>query len=439
VVVSLPSSAALNATLSDTATATTSTPDPTPADGNNTATLGSAVVGSADLSLALSGGPTNLTQGDTVTYTLSVTNHGPTDAAGLVLTDLPPAGAGFVSASPAFAGYNPATGTVNLGTLSSGAGVSGTLVFRVLLAGSLVNQASVSAGPTDPSPADDSQTLTLAVADFVPVVSLGADVSLGVGQTLSRAGSFVDPGADTWTATVNYGDGTGTQPLALNADKTFALGHRYTQAGTCTVTVNVSDGYATGTSSFVAHVLAPASVQSVVVNDGSAQRSMVTSLTVTFSTQVDIAPGAFTLVQTVGGVSTDVSGVLHVATTVTSDGRTVATLTFAGGGVTAGSLADGRYTLTIHAGLVTDHLLGMALDGDGDGLPGGDRVERFFRLFGDVNGDGKVNATDQTAFLAAYRSRQGMAAYRSYFDYNGDGLIDSTDYYQFQRRYGSAV
>jgi hypothetical protein len=43
----------------------------------------------------------------------------------------------------------------------------------------------------------------------------------------------------------------------------------------------------------------------------------------------------------------------------------VATLTRAGGWVVAGSLADARYTLTIHANLVTDHLLGAALDGAG--------------------------------------------------------------------------
>jgi hypothetical protein len=61
----------------------------------------------------------------------------------------------------------------------------------------------------------------------------------------------------------------------------------------------------------------------------------------------------------------------------------------------------------------------------------GQTVATFFRLFGDVNGDGKVDATDQTAFMAAYRSRSGMANYRGYFDYDGNGMVDSSDYYQF--------
>jgi hypothetical protein len=71
----------------------------------------------------------------------------------------------------------------------------------------------------------------------------------------------------------------------------------------------------------VVHVLPPAAAQSVVINDGSAQRSMVASVTVTFSTQVDLAAGAFTLAHVVNGRSSDISSVLHVATALTADGR----------------------------------------------------------------------------------------------------------------------
>jgi PKD repeat protein len=40
---------------------------------------------------------------------------------------------------------------------------------------------------------------------------------------------------------VEYGDGTGPQPLALNPDKTFALAHVYADEGSYTVTVTVTD------------------------------------------------------------------------------------------------------------------------------------------------------------------------------------------------------
>jgi len=68
------------------------------------------------------------------------------------------------------------------------------------------------------------------------------------GGILVAAGSFSDPGNDTWTTTVNYGDGTGTQPLSFNANKTFNLSHQYTDNGTYTITVTVTDGDGIGTS-----------------------------------------------------------------------------------------------------------------------------------------------------------------------------------------------
>jgi hypothetical protein len=61
------------------------------------------------------------------------------------------------------------------------------------------------------------------------------------GLAFSGAGSFSDPGRDSWQATVDYGDGSGPQALLLNADKTFLLSHVYSQSGNFTVTVRVED------------------------------------------------------------------------------------------------------------------------------------------------------------------------------------------------------
>ncbi len=60
-------------------------------------------------------------------------------------------------------------------------------------------------------------------------------------MAFSQAGSFTDPGADTWTGTVNWGDGTTLQALELGVDKTFSLIHAFVKAGTYTVTVTVTD------------------------------------------------------------------------------------------------------------------------------------------------------------------------------------------------------
>ncbi len=79
-----------------------------------------------------------------------------------------------------------------------------------------------------------------------------------MGDTLTRAGSFTDPGPDIWTATVNYGDGSGVQPLPLNPDKTFTLSHTYTAGGTFTVNATVQDyDGGSGFASFVVTVNAP--------------------------------------------------------------------------------------------------------------------------------------------------------------------------------------
>src|SRR5439155_10286769 len=147
------------------------------------------------------------------------------------------------------------------------------------------------------------------------------------------------------------------------------------------------------------------------VNDGSAQRSMVTSLTVTFSTQVTLGSGAFVLTPQGGGTPIGLS-----FTTMVTGGVTVATISFPG--TTGGSLADGRYIFTTVAAQVHD-LGGTAMAAD--------RQDALFRLFGDVNGDATVNGLDLTAFRNAFGATSADANYLWYLDVNGDGVINGTD------------
>jgi Ca2+-binding RTX toxin-like protein len=107
------------------------------------------------------------------------------------------------------------------------------------------------ADPTLTGSASDSETTQ--VINVAPEVTVPADATIDEGGTFTGSGSFTDPGtSDTWTATVDYGDGTGAQPLTLNADNTFDLNHVYTAGGTFTVTVAVTDDDGgSGTGSFV--------------------------------------------------------------------------------------------------------------------------------------------------------------------------------------------
>ena len=83
-------------------------------------------------------------------------------------------------------------------------------------------------------------TAEVAVENVPPEVAAGDDAAIIVGETFSGNGSFADPGSDTWTATVDYGDGTGAQPLDL-VDKTFELSHAYDAANNYQVTACVTD------------------------------------------------------------------------------------------------------------------------------------------------------------------------------------------------------
>jgi hypothetical protein len=81
-----------------------------------------------------------------------------------------------------------------------------------------------------------------ALGNLPPIVDAGAPTTILKGATFSRAGSFTDADAHlAWTATVDYGDGSDPQLLALNSDKTFSLSHTYADVGEYEVTVSVTD------------------------------------------------------------------------------------------------------------------------------------------------------------------------------------------------------
>jgi arylsulfate sulfotransferase len=176
---------------------------------------------------------------------------------------------------------------------------------------------------------------------------------------------------------------------------------------------------------------APRTVESVVLTDGSQQRSMINQITVTFDGIAVLDPGAIELRRQDGsqvGMHTDISVL---------GGQSVAVLTFAGTEFVGGSLADGEYTLTVIADRVHDRW-GRELDGDGDGSAGGNRVDTFFRLFGDSDGDGDVDWQDRDLFASTFTESENVAGYLWYFDFDGDGDVDGVDNGQFSRRFGQA-
>lgn len=181
-----------------------------------------------------------------------------------------------------------------------------------------------------------------------------------------------------------------------------------------------------------------ARVQSVTINGGEEQRSMVTLIRVEFDRPVEFSSEpyrAFELTNASNGEPVD----LQVETR-----ERTALLTFPNG--EAGSLADGRY----HLRVIAEQVDNGKLDGNGDGEPGDDYLLEsspkdetptgIYRLFGDVTGDGHVDLVD---FI---RMRQALGptfeadeSDLTAFDANGDGQVELEDVQAFRERLGRTV
>jgi uncharacterized repeat protein (TIGR01451 family) len=118
----------------------------------------SVVTNEADVAVFKSG-PTNLLAGGSVTYTITVTNHGPSTATNVVVQDTLPAGVTFVGAS---GGGALAGGVVTwpaLTTFTNGARASYTVtVTTPATVTTLTNRASSASGTADPAPANNDGT-----------------------------------------------------------------------------------------------------------------------------------------------------------------------------------------------------------------------------------------------------------------------------------------
>jgi PKD repeat protein len=136
--------------------------------------------------------------------------------------------------------------------------------------------------------ATDTATVTVAAPPNVaPTVGAGPDGSVTVGATFSGSGSFTDDDPGSVTATVDYGDGTGTQALPLDSSEgSFSLSHVYATPGTRTVTVTVTDAaLATDDDSATVTVTAPPNLAPTV--DAGAGGTVVAGGTFTSSGTFD--------------------------------------------------------------------------------------------------------------------------------------------------------
>ncbi|TQM91510.1 DUF7507 domain-containing protein [Roseinatronobacter monicus] len=89
--------------------------------------------------------------GDTVTFTLTAENDGPSDATGVVVTEQLEDGYEFTKATPSVGSYDPATGEWSIGALANAGSATLTLEATVLASGTYTNTASITGNEEDPS------------------------------------------------------------------------------------------------------------------------------------------------------------------------------------------------------------------------------------------------------------------------------------------------
>ena len=140
---------------------------------NDTASDSTTVVSSSDMAITKTASPNPIKQGNTLTYTLGVTNNGPSDATNVTATDTLPSTVSYISATPTQGTCSQAGGTVTcpLGSMISGASATISIQVTAVTPSSAVNSASVTADQPDPNLSNNTATQTTLIS-FPTVVKL---------------------------------------------------------------------------------------------------------------------------------------------------------------------------------------------------------------------------------------------------------------------------
>jgi len=208
-------------------------------------------VSQADLSITKSDAPDPVTPGGTLTYTLTVTNGGPTGATSVSVTDTLPAGVTFVSASGAGWTCTQSGGTVTCTRASLAAAATATITIVVTVnpttTGTITNTATVTSVTADPNTANNTATATttvggradLSIAKSGPATaSAGTDITYMVtvtnnGPSASSGGTVTDtlPAGTTFAGASSGCSQTAPNvvtcsfgALASGASLTFSIG-----------------------------------------------------------------------------------------------------------------------------------------------------------------------------------------------------------------------
>ena len=171
-------------------------------------------------------------EGGTVTYTVTVTNAGPSPATVVQLSDALPAGVTFVSAIPGQGTYNGTTGDWFVGTLGVGSNATLTLLASVdaATAGTTItNTAGVTyLSQNDPNAGNGSASVDITpVTANLTVIKSVSTVRDPLGATAPAALAIPGAVVQYEISITNSGNGSATEVIVtdtLNANLTFLAG-----------------------------------------------------------------------------------------------------------------------------------------------------------------------------------------------------------------------
>lgn len=185
----------------NTATATS-----TETDGNltdNTSEVSSTPRAISDLSLLKTVANASPNVGENAVFTIVVTNNGPSNATGVVVTDQLPSGYSFVSAVPSVGTYDSNSGGWSVGNLANSASATLTITARVLASGNYNNVAEVTGAdqfdpnsiPGNNNPLENDQSAVVVtpvnVSDLVTVKTVSAVTVAGISASRPNEGDTI--------------------------------------------------------------------------------------------------------------------------------------------------------------------------------------------------------------------------------------------------------